>query len=66
MIMHWRESPFRGYVAIALVNDATGRLEHHRSPLPFLVDNARCAGKNGWLGIRAGVSDQWGKWFIQS
>jgi len=25
------------------------------------VDNARCAGKDGWLGIRAGVSDQWGE-----
>ena len=44
----------------ALVNDTTGRLNQNRSPLPFLVDNARLAGKNGWLGIRAGICGQFG------
>jgi hypothetical protein len=32
-----------------------------RSSLTMLV----APGQDGWLGIRAGVSDQWGKWGIQ-
>jgi hypothetical protein len=57
----WRESLLKGYGVAALVNDTTGRLNQIRSPLPFLVDNARLAGKDGWLGIRAGICGQSGE-----
>ena len=39
-----------------------GSARTNRSPLPFLVDNARYAGKDGWLGIRAGEFWPGGKW----